>query len=357
MRRQQRVQFNGYYFSYFSRKQRLGGLPRCECARLGAFDAERETRHRFCPGVQLRSARLRLPVDDPAISQLNDAVAVGGPCVVVCHLNNRGAVVVEPLEQIHDHFSLAGVQAAGRLVGENEFRLANHSAGDGDELLLSAGKLIRVERFLADDLEAVENVGHHPFALGFLDVAVGKRQIEIFRDGEIIEQVILLEDKADIFLVQLDTAAIVEFVDGIFEQIIFAFPGAIQHTDDTHQRGLARARWAHDGDEVALGNIEIDPAEHPRLPRAGFVSLFHIYQLDHVASLSLESESRAYSTLSTISVASSSQLPPQNCSTVLNIFSCAICGSASRQSRRTSIRRESPNSMPAPSRASVTPSV
>ena len=88
---------------------------------------------------------------------------------------------------------------------------------------------------------------------------------------------ILLEDEADVFFVQFDAATIIELMDRIFEKVIFPFPGAIQHPDDAHQRGLARARWAHDGYEVALGNIEIDPAEHPRLPRTGLVGFFHIH--------------------------------------------------------------------------------
>jgi len=95
------------------------------------------------------------------------------------------------------------------------------------KLLLAAGKLVRIERFFTDDLEAVENIGHHSFALSFLDVAIGEGQVEIFRDGEIIEQVVLLENEADIFFVQFDAAAIIELMDGIFEKVIFAFPGAI----------------------------------------------------------------------------------------------------------------------------------
>src|SRR5580693_1187321 len=100
MQRQERVRFNSYYFSYFSRTREPDRLYSCGFARPGGFEAEHDTRHRFSPRFQLRRARLRLPVDDPAICQLNDAIAVGGPGVVVRHLNNCGAVVIEPLEQV-----------------------------------------------------------------------------------------------------------------------------------------------------------------------------------------------------------------------------------------------------------------
>src|SRR5271168_1024833 len=72
------------------------------------------------------SARDGLAVHDPTVRKLNDAIAVGGPLVVVRHLNDGGAVVVQFFQHVHDHFSLAGMQAASRLVGQNEFGPANH---------------------------------------------------------------------------------------------------------------------------------------------------------------------------------------------------------------------------------------
>ena len=85
-------------------------------------------------------------------------------------------------------------------------------------LLLSSGKLIRIERFLAHDLEAVEDVRHQlPWRSDLLDVAIRQRQIEILLDGEVIEQMILLEDKAHVLLVQLDPVAIIELVNGVLE--------------------------------------------------------------------------------------------------------------------------------------------
>src|SRR5580693_8312852 len=129
------------------------------------------------------SARHRLAIHDPTVGELNDAIAVSGPLVVVRHLNDGGAVVVQFLQHVHDHFSLAGMQAAGGLVREDQLGLANHRARDGYQLLLPAGKLIGEERFFADNLEAIQSVRDHSFALGFLDVAIGKRQVQIFGDG------------------------------------------------------------------------------------------------------------------------------------------------------------------------------
>ena len=57
-------------------------------------------------------------VDDPAVAQLDDAVAVGGVGFRMRDLDNGGAVGIQFLEELHDFLALTGVEIAGRLVGE-----------------------------------------------------------------------------------------------------------------------------------------------------------------------------------------------------------------------------------------------
>ena len=135
---------------------------------------------------------------------------------------------------------------------------------------------MRVEIFFSDDLESIERVSDEGLALGFAHVAIGEREIQIFRDGEIIEQVVLLEDESDILLVELDAAAIVEFVDGMAEEVILTFPGAVEHADDGHQGRFAGARRAHYGDEFAFANFGVDAAQDPGSAGADFVKLFDV---------------------------------------------------------------------------------
>ncbi len=197
-------------------------------------------------------------------------------------LNNCGAFIIEALEQIHNHFALTGMEAAGWLIGENELGITDDGASDSDELLLTAGELVWVESFLADDLETVEDIGDHTVALGFFDVAVGKREIEVFRNGQIIEQMILLKNEANVFLVQLNALAIVEPMDFVIGKLKVALPGAVEHSNDAHERGLACAGWPHNGDEFALTDFEVDPAQDPRFASAGFIKLFDIDHSNHV---------------------------------------------------------------------------
>ncbi len=56
----------------------------------------------------------------------------------------------------------AAVEIAGRLVGEDDFRIVDQSARDRDALLLAAGKLARMMIFAAGKADGSEHF------LGFL---------------------------------------------------------------------------------------------------------------------------------------------------------------------------------------------
>src|SRR5260370_610916 len=87
--------------------------------------------------LQLTTFRPSLPMHDAAVCERDDAMTVGRSGVVVGHLNNCGSVSVQFLQQVHNHFPLAGMQAAGGFIGQDQFWLANPGAGPGAGLLLS----------------------------------------------------------------------------------------------------------------------------------------------------------------------------------------------------------------------------
>src|SRR5271165_1303000 len=81
----------------------------------------------------------------------------GGGARIVGHHNDRLAeFLVERLHQREDLFRALMVEIAGGLVGNDDRRISDHGAGDGDTLLLAAGKLTRVMLgavFQADDAQ------------------------------------------------------------------------------------------------------------------------------------------------------------------------------------------------------------
>src|ERR1044072_1930423 len=112
-------------------------------------------------------------------------------------LNDGCACGVEFLKELNDFLRLARVEIAGRLIREDEFRFRDHRPGDTHKLLLATGKLARIKVLLADNLETIERIGHERGPLRFAVAPIGKRNVEIFVNREVVEQVIILEDKTN----------------------------------------------------------------------------------------------------------------------------------------------------------------
>ena len=206
--------------------------------------------------------------------------AVAGVGLRVRDLDDRRAGVVQLLEELHDLAALARVQVAGRLVGEDDLRVGDDRARDGDELLLAAGELVRIEVLLADDVEAIEDVADHAVALGLLDVAIRQRHVEVLVHRQMIEQVIALEHEADVLLVQPRAILRAQPVHRLAAEVVLAGPRAVVHADDVQQRRFAGARRPHDRDELAVLDVERDAPQHPRPGRAVRVRLLEIAQRD-----------------------------------------------------------------------------
>ena len=80
---------------------------------------------------------------DLSVAETDDPAAAGADLVFVGHQNNCAPFAVEPVEQVENFERRDRVEVAGRLVGQNEVRVVNERTGDGDPLLLAAGKLGR----------------------------------------------------------------------------------------------------------------------------------------------------------------------------------------------------------------------
>ena len=82
--------------------------------------------------------------DDLAVAHDDDAFAIGRDVEFVRDHDERDAAVVEFLKQAHDLDAGARVEIAGRFVGQQQFGRVDQGAGNGNALLLSAGKLVRM---------------------------------------------------------------------------------------------------------------------------------------------------------------------------------------------------------------------
>src|SRR5207302_2668881 len=132
-------------------------------------------------------------------------------------------------------------------VSKQKFGRGDNGAGYPDELLLTAGELPRIQIFFADDLKTVERVGHERSAFALTIMSIREWNIEVLVNGQIVQQMILLENESDLLVSQ--TGALFRFQmmhRGLIEKI-FAGPPVIVHAENVQKRRFARARGAHHG--------------------------------------------------------------------------------------------------------------
>ncbi len=106
----------------------------------------------------------------------------------------------------------------------------NHGARDAYELLLSAGELAGIQIFLRDDLESIEGVRHQALPLPARNVFIRKRQINVFLNRKVVEQVVALEDHSDILFREFAPLFALELVNGLLTEPVLAGPLIVQES-------------------------------------------------------------------------------------------------------------------------------
>jgi hypothetical protein len=135
----------------------------------------------------------RPPVEDHA----PNAIALDQVQVVARH-EHRDADLVEPPEQVHDLDREIGVEVSGRLVRDQDRRLADDGARDTDALLLSGRELDRAARLAAEQSDLVERCSHALADVLFRHAGDHERQRDVVIDRTVHQQLVILEHDADL---------------------------------------------------------------------------------------------------------------------------------------------------------------
>ena len=83
-----------------------------------------------------------LVAGDYAVSDMDDAIGVFGDIGFMGDQHNRVAFFMQVFHKPHDFAAGLRIQVAGGLVGQDNRRIINKGAGNGDALALSTGKFI-----------------------------------------------------------------------------------------------------------------------------------------------------------------------------------------------------------------------
>ena len=118
-------------------------VARASAPRRGRARSRADRRGELGVRSHRRTADAARRADDLAVAQPDRALGARGDLRIVGDDEDRDAGLVDLGEQIHDLLARLAVERAGRLVGEDQPRLADQRARDRDALLLTARHLRR----------------------------------------------------------------------------------------------------------------------------------------------------------------------------------------------------------------------
>ena len=114
---------------------------------------------------------------------------------------------------------------------------------------------------------------------------VGKQNI--FKSGESLDELIGLEDKADLAPAHSGQLRFRQIVDGHAVEPDLAFAGRIEAGEQTQQRALPASARAHDGHKLPGRNVQRDSLQNLHAPRAVLDPLLRAFDLNQFALPSL----------------------------------------------------------------------
>ena len=197
--------------------------------------------------------------------------------MVVRRHNNGRAGAIDFVEQRHDALARCRIEVARWFVGQHDERTIDEGSRDRHALLLATRQLVREAIFLARQAHEVQHerhlAGNHVSRLA--DDLEGKGHV--FKDGLVGQQLVVLKHVAHA-AAQEGHTRVGNFVDVATGNPHLAALGTLLAIDQAQDRGLARPRWAHEKDEVTLGDVERHIAHGNGLPAIPFGDIF---QTDH----------------------------------------------------------------------------
>ena len=114
---------------------------------------------------------------------------------------------------------------------------------------------------------------------------VDQRQLDVVQRGGAGQQIEGLEDEADLLVADARQLVVVQLADQLAVEPVLALGGRIEAADQVHQRGLAGAGGAHDGDVLVVLDAQRDAAQGLHLLlRAHIVGAPQILDDDDVAA-------------------------------------------------------------------------
>ena len=197
-----------------------------------------------------------------ALVQHETAARVLGRFRIVRDHHHRLAVLpVEHLQQGQDLGRRPAIEVARRLVTDEERRVGHDGPGDRDTLLLAPRELPRLVARAIGQPDERQGDGRPPPALRGGQAGQEERQLHVALGGEHRHQVVELEDEPHVGRPPSRQLATRELIDPLAADDDLAAGRRVQPADEVEQGGLAGPRRTHEGEELALRDVEVDAVQ------------------------------------------------------------------------------------------------
>ena len=193
---------------------------------------------------------------------MHGALGVGGDVGFMRdHQDGDAALAVHAGQQFHDLVAALRIEIAGRLVGEQHFRIGHDGARNGDALLLPAGKFGRGVMRPVFQPDRPQRFARQRMAHRSRFAAIQQRQFDVLLRGGARQQVESLEHEAEMIAPQQRALVARQAFHVRTVEQVRARGRRVETAENVHRGGFAGTAGAHDGDELALANGQIDPAQ------------------------------------------------------------------------------------------------
>ena len=230
------------------------------------------SRQALHPVEHLLGRRARRLVDDASVAEEHDPVGVRGGDRIVGDHDDRLLVLVDGVaHEVEDLGAGVRVEVSGRLVGEDDLGLARQGAGHRDPLLLPAGELARAVLQPVVETDRRDDLVDPRLVAGL--AAEHQREEDVLPGVERGDQVVRLEDEADLGPAQLGQVLVVELGEVGVADVHGAGRERVEPGEAVHQGALPRTRRTHDRGVPAGLEGDGDPVEGADLALADAVDL------------------------------------------------------------------------------------
>src|SRR5256885_12373700 len=182
--------------------------------------------------------------------------------VVRDHHDGLLEFLVQPLEQRQDFLGRFPVQVPGRLVRYEDRGVGGDGPRDGDALLLAARELPREVMHPVLEPHQGERRLDVLAPLGLRERRQQQRQLHVLEGGEHRDEVVKLEHEPDVRGAPAGELRFAQFRDVRAGDDHRPRIGAIDARDQVEQGRLPGPRGAHQPEELPLGDLERDVAQH-----------------------------------------------------------------------------------------------